>query len=74
MSALRKQNRDIAKLPPRRQLLELEHRFSGGLFAGEAEREALKRMIYPKQPGQGLFADERLPEDDRETNDLQPVI
>ncbi len=73
MSALQKQNRDIAKLPPRRQLLELEHRFGGGLFSGEAEREGLKRMIYPKQPGQGLFADDGLPEDDRETDDLMPA-
>lgn len=72
---MKKQNRDIAKLSPRRQILELEHRFSGGLFSGETEREALRRIIYPKQEfTSGLFADERLPEDDRETNDLQPVI
>lgn len=68
-------NRVIAKLPPSRQLAELEYKYRGGLFAGDAEREALKRMIYRcSDVNTGMFADDVLPEDDRNTDDLIPAI
>ncbi len=68
------QNRNIAKLPPSRQLAELQYKYRGGLFAGEEEREALKRIIYKsKQIETGLFGSDDLPEDDRSTDDLIPA-